>query len=91
MGVIHQAQAIVLVADIAKQVLATSRAPERCDVYEIMSKPVLSVKPEMHIRYCARLFHNFGISAAPVIDGAGSIKGIVTYDALVLKGLGTSV
>lgn len=82
---------IVLVADIAKQVLATSRAPERCDVYEIMSKPVLSVKPEMHIRYCARLFHNFGISAAPVIDGAGSIKGIVTYDALVLKGLGTSV
>lgn len=78
---------IVLVADIAKQVLARNRAPERCNIYEIMAKPVLSVRPEMHIRYCARLFHNFGISAAPVIDAAGSIVGIVAYDELVLKGL----
>ena len=75
------------VADIAKEVLAKSRAPERCNVYEIMSKPVLSVKPEMHIRYCARMFHNFGISAAPVISCEGDIKGIVAYDELVLKGL----
>ena len=78
---------IVLVADIAKEVLAKSRAPERCNIYEIMSKPVLAVKPDMHIRYCARLFQNFGISAAPVIDCEGDIKGIVAYDELVLKGL----
>ncbi|UCE88000.1 MAG: CBS domain-containing protein [Deltaproteobacteria bacterium] len=77
---------IVLVADIAKQVLAQNRSPERTNVYEIMSKPVLSVKPEMDIRYCARLFQRFGISAAPVIDGQ-EIKGIVAYDQLVLKGL----
>ena len=77
---------MVMVADIAKQVLALNRSPERTNVYEIMSKPVLSVKPEMDIRYCARLFHRFGISAAPVIQG-GEIKGIVAYDQLVLKGL----
>ena len=77
---------IVLVADIAKQVLARNRPPERVNVYEIMSKPVLSVRPEMDIRYCARLFHRFGISAAPVIEG-GEIRGIVAYDQLVLKGL----
>ena len=77
---------IVLVADIAKQVLARNRSPERTNVYEIMSKPVLSVRPEMDIRYCARLFQNFGISAAPVIAG-GEIKGVVAYDQLVLKGL----
>jgi predicted transcriptional regulator len=40
----------------------------------------------MDIRYCARLFHRFGISAAPVIQG-GEVKGIVAYDQLVLKGL----
>jgi predicted transcriptional regulator len=51
-----------------------------------MSKPVLSVKPEMDIRYCARLFDRFGIAAAPVIEG-DEIKGIVAYDQLVLKGL----
>ena len=77
---------IVMVADIAKHVLARNRSPERTNVYEIMSKPVLSVSPEMDIRYCARLFHRFGISTAPVIEG-GEIKGIVSYDQLVLEGL----
>ena len=76
----------VMIADIAKQVLARNRSPNRTNVYEIMSKPVLSVQPEMDIRYCARLFHRFGISTAPVIEG-GEIKGIVSYDQLVLKGL----
>jgi len=77
---------VVMISDIAKQVLARNRSPERTNVYEIMSKPVLSVKPDMDIRYCARLFDRFGVSAAPVIDG-GDIRGIVTYDELVLNGL----
>ncbi len=79
---------IVMVSDIAKQVLAPHRSPERTNVYEIMSKPVLSVRPGMDVRYCARLFHRFGVSAAPVIEG-DEIKGIVSYDQLVLKGLAT--
>lgn len=77
---------MVLLSDIAKHLLARNRSPERTNVYEIMSKPVLSVKPEMDIRYCARFFDRFGISTAPVIDG-GEIRGIVAYDELVLKGL----
>jgi len=77
---------IVMVADIAKQVLARNRSPERTNVYEIMFKPVLSVRPAMDIRYCARLFERFGISAAPVVEG-DEIKGVVAYDQLVLKGL----
>jgi predicted transcriptional regulator len=81
---------IVLLSDIAKQVLGTNRSPERTNVYEIMSKPVLSVLPDMDIRYCARFFHNFGVSAAPVIDN-GEVKGIVAYDALVLKGLASQL
>lgn len=77
---------IVMVSDIAKQVLARNRSPERTNIYEIMTKPVLSVKPEMDIRYCARLFERFGIAAAPVIQG-NEIMGVVTYHQLVLKGL----
>lgn len=82
---------IVLARDIARHVLAKGRAPDRCNVYEIMSKPVISVRPEMHIRYCARLFHKFGISTAPVIDASDEIKGIVAYDELVVKGLAKDV
>ena len=77
---------IVLVSDIAKNVLAVDRSPDRVNVYEIMTKPVLSVDPEMNIRYCARMFDHFGISTAPVVK-QGRPLGIVTYDALVLKGL----
>ena len=81
---------IVLVNDVAQQVLAPNRSPERINVYEIMTKPVLPVKPEMDIRYCARLFHRFSISAAPVISGE-EIVGIVTYEELVLKGLAEQI
>jgi len=77
---------VVLASDIAKQVLAPNRAPARVNVYEIMAKPVLSVSPSLNIRYCARLFEQFGVSMAPVIAD-DEIKGIVTYTELVLKGL----
>ena len=40
----------------------------------------------MDIRYCARLFDNFGISHAPVIEN-DNVVGIVSYYLLVLEGL----
>ena len=36
---------IVLLSDIAKQVLAKNKSPERVNIYEIMSKPVVCVDP----------------------------------------------
>ena len=57
---------MLLFSDIAKQVIARNRAPERVNVYEIMAKPVLMVRPEMKVRYCARFFEKFRISHAPV-------------------------
>lgn len=77
---------LVLLSDIAKQVIAKNRSPERVNVYEIMTKPVISVRPEMDVRYCARLFENVGISVAPVI-GANSVEGVLSYNDIVLDGL----
>ena len=77
---------MLLFSDIAKKVIANDRAPERVNVYEIMAKPVLTVRPDMQIRYCARLFENFGISHAPVVEN-GKIVGIVSFYLLVLEGL----
>ncbi len=73
---------LLLIADIAKQVMAANRAPERVSVYEIMSKPVITVDPVMKARYCARLFSNVGISTAPVLR-EDKIVGIVSYRELV--------
>ena len=77
---------MLLFSDIAKKVIAQNRAPERVSVYEIMAKPVLTVRPDMEIRYCARLFENFGISHAPVVEN-DRIVGAVSYYRLVLHGL----
>lgn len=77
---------IVVLSDITKKVLAGDRAPERVNIYEIMSKPVISVRPDMDVRYCARLFERFGLSVAPVVE-SGEIKGIVGYKGLVVHGL----
>ncbi len=82
----HDAFGILLLSDIAKKVLAKDRAAERVNVYEIMSKPVIPVDPEMDVRYCARLFERFGLSNAPVIEN-GEVIGIVSYDELVFNGL----
>ena len=76
----------VAYSDIAKQVLARDRAPERVNLYEIMTKPVLGVSPDMDIRYCVRLFENFGIARAPVIEH-GEVLGIVGYTDIVLQGM----
>lgn len=82
----HDEYGMVSFADIAKEVIAKDRAPERVNVYEIMSKPVLTVRPDMEIRYCARLFERFGISHAPVVEN-DKIIGLVSYYLLVLHGL----
>ena len=77
---------VVLISDIAKQVLAKDRAPDRVNVYEVMAKPAISVDPDMDIRYCARLFENFGLSRAPVIE-CGKMVGIISFTDMVLRGM----
>lgn len=77
---------ILMIADIAKEVLAKDRAPERVNVYEVMSKPVITVDGDMDIRYCARLFDKFGLSRAPVVEN-GKVIGIVSFTDMVLQGM----
>jgi len=77
---------LLLFSDIAREVIAKDRAPERVNVYEIMAKPVLTVRPDMEIRYCARMFENFGISHAPVVEN-DEIVGMVSFYQLVLHGI----
>lgn len=72
--------------DIARHVLAKDRAPDRVNVYEVMSKPVISVHPDMDIRYCSRLFADYNLVRAPVIEN-NKIIGMVSPNSLVLDGM----
>ena len=77
---------VVMFRDIARRVLARNRSPDRMNIYEIMSKPVVSVDPKMDVKYCIKLFDRFGLSRAPVVENH-KIIGLVSYTDIVLKGV----
>ena len=75
---------LLTVTDIARDVIAPNRAPERVNVYEVMSKPVLTVRASMLARYAVRLLVTFGVSRTLVVDDAGAPLGIATLRDMVL-------
>jgi signal-transduction protein with cAMP-binding, CBS, and nucleotidyltransferase domain len=77
---------MVIIADIAREVLAKNRSPDRVSVYEIMTKPAVCVPPEMDIRYASRLLSRLGFARAPVVEGR-TVVGTVSFTDMVLKGL----
>ena len=75
---------LVTVSDIAGNVIANNRSPGRVNVYEIMSKPVLTLSGEMDLKYAIRLLIRFGLSRALVSEG-GNLAGIVTMRDMVIR------
>jgi CBS domain-containing protein len=80
---------IVLLSDIARKIIASDRSPDRVNLYEIMSKPVITVRPSMDIRYTARMFETFGLSTAPVLK-RGEVLGVVSYREMVLLNIASA-
>ncbi|MFQ5985359.1 MAG: CBS domain-containing protein [Alphaproteobacteria bacterium] len=75
---------LVVVADIAREVIGKNRTPERTNVYEIMSKPVVTVDAKMAVKYAIRLLARFGLSRCLVVE-SDRLVGIVTLRDLVLR------
>ena len=75
---------MLVVSDIATKLIAHDRSPDRTNVYEVMSKPVLAVDRDMDIKYAIRLLSRFGVSRAVVTDD-GTVSGIITLRDLVLR------
>lgn len=76
--------ALVTVQDIAEKVVAPNASPDRVNVYEIMSKPVLTVDADMDIKYAIRLLSRFGLSHALVTEH-NALAGLVTLRDMVLR------
>ena len=74
---------LVHVVDIAAP-LAENRPPDRVHVYEVMTKPVVTVPPGMLTRYAMRLLRESGLSRSVVVDENRDAVGIVTLRDLVL-------
>lgn len=75
---------ILVVQDFIRGVIIAGRSPAEVNVYEIMTKPVITVPADMDIRYVARLLYRAGIRRAPV-ESNGEIIGMVSLTSLVLE------
>jgi len=76
---------LVVVSDIASKVLGQNLSSKRVNIYEIMSKPVISLPAEMNTVYATRLLSRFQLSRAMVIDHDRNPLGIVTLRDMVLR------
>jgi CBS domain-containing protein len=74
---------MVTITDLVKKVIVPGRDGATVDVYEIMTKPIITVPANMDIRYAVRLMNRTRIRSAPVED-MGEVVGMVTLSSLVL-------
>ena len=75
---------LLLVSHIARHVIALHRSPERVNVYEIMSRPALTLPPDMLVRHAVGLLVQFDVSSAIVVDHQRDPLGFVTLHDLVV-------
>jgi CBS domain-containing protein len=69
--------------DIIYKVAAFGNDPKTMRVYEVMTKPCVTVSPDLGVEYVARLFANSRIRRAPVVkDG---LKGIISISDIMHK------
>lgn len=71
-------------SDIVYNVAAFGHDPKKVRVYEVMTKPCITVYPELGVEYLARLFAQSRIRRAPVVDGK-QLLGIVSISDILFK------
>ena len=76
---------LLVVSDIAREVIAQNRSADRVNVYEIMSKPVITLPADMKIRYAVRLLVKFELARALVVDPTRKPIGIITLRDMVIR------
>ena len=68
--------------DIARKVIGNHRKLDETHVYEIMTKPVLSVPPNMPLPYAAQHLTNFKVSYATVLEN-NAVIGMISLNGIV--------
>jgi CBS domain-containing protein len=75
---------VVSETDIIYKVAAFGHDPKKMRVYEIMTKPCITINPEMGIEYVARLFAQVRIRRAPVTQGT-NLLGMISVSDILFK------
>ena len=76
---------LLLISDIAREVMAADRAADRVNVYEVMTKPALTLPADMNVKYAVRLLVRSNLDRALVLDAEREPVGIITLRDMVLR------
>lgn len=82
----QDAYGVVSIYDLIKGVILQDKTSEEVNVFEIMTKPVISVPANMDAKYVASLLTNVGIRMAPVEEN-GEYIGMISLSDLILENL----
>lgn len=80
----QDAYGIITETDIVYKVAALGIDPTTVRVYQIMTKPCISINPDLGVEYVARLFAENGLRIAPVIQK--TLLGIISETDILNKG-----
>ncbi|MDP2042975.1 CBS domain-containing protein, partial [Algoriphagus sp.] len=72
----QDANGIIVISDIIRGVIVKDLKPEEVSVYEIMTKPALSISSNLNSKYVSRLLLNSKINVAPVEEN-GNYIGVI--------------
>ncbi len=74
---------MVVSQDMVRGVVVANRNADEVHVYEIMSKPLVTVPADMDVRYVAMLMDKMGVGRMPVIEN-GELSGVITKADLIM-------
>ncbi len=76
------AYGIVTLYDIVNKVITTSKPLDITNVFDIMSKPLITVSEGLQVKYAAKLMAQFDVKRAVIIQD-GVLAGIVSMEDIV--------
>jgi signal-transduction protein with cAMP-binding, CBS, and nucleotidyltransferase domain len=78
------ANGIITITDIMDGVVVQNKTLEEVSIYEIMTKPVVSIPSHLNIKYIPRLLNRLHIRQAPVEEN-GKYIGMIDFRQLLFS------
>ncbi len=69
---------IVTEKDLISKIVARDKIPSRVLIKDVMTSPVITIKPNTSLREAADIMIKKGIRRLPVVDDSGELVGIIT-------------
>jgi len=73
-----RAVGIITERDLLKRVIGKSKNPNKTQVREIMTKPLIAGQPNMDLEEATRLMFKMKIKKLPVLESNGRLLGLIT-------------